>query len=167
MTPAWAEASANAAPIPEVAPVIHHILPSDIFIPPADISCFGYGFTPAACLLYSPLRGSSIWRFSGRSEEAVHVSVSVRANNSEVLREAAIGGMGLIMMPSWLVGADIEAGRLRTVLPAWEPNLDGTGGAIYAVYLANRRSSKKVRAFVDFLIARFGSPPYWDANSGS
>src|SRR5258707_7644858 len=33
LTPAWAEASANAAPIPEVAPVIHHILPSDIFIP--------------------------------------------------------------------------------------------------------------------------------------
>src|SRR5258708_34732777 len=34
LTPAWAEASANAAPIPEVAPVIHHILPSDIFISP-------------------------------------------------------------------------------------------------------------------------------------
>src|SRR6266403_4469848 len=36
LTPAWAEASANAAPIPEVAPVIHHILPSDIFIPPYE-----------------------------------------------------------------------------------------------------------------------------------
>src|SRR5260370_12859432 len=36
LTTAWAEASANAAPIPEVAPVIHHILPSDIFIPPYE-----------------------------------------------------------------------------------------------------------------------------------
>lgn len=91
----------------------------------------------------------------------------MRANSSEVLREAAIGGMGLILMPSWLVGADIEAERLRVVLPAWEASLSGSGGAIYAVYLPNRRSSKKVRVFVDFLIERFGTPPYWDRVGGS
>lgn len=118
------------------------------------------------CLTFSYAQGS-IWRFSGRSDETVRVSGSVRANNSEVLREAAIGGMGLIMMPSWLVGADIEAGRLHVVLPEWEPSMSGAGGAIYAVYQPNRRSSKKVRAFVDFLIERFGSPPYWDTRSDS
>jgi DNA-binding transcriptional LysR family regulator len=119
------------------------------------------------CLTFSYAQGSSIWRFSGRSDETVRVSGSVRANNSEVLREAAIGGMGLIMMPSWLVSADIEAGRLHVVLPEWEPSMSGAGGAIYAVYQPNRRSSKKVRAFVDFLIERFGSPPYWDTRSDS
>lgn len=119
------------------------------------------------CLTFSYTPGSSTWRFSGQSDETVRVSGSMRANNSEVLREAAIGGMGLILMPSWLVGADIEAGRLCVVLPEWEPSLSGTGGAIYAVYLPNRRSSKKVRAFVDFLIERFGSPPYWDPLGGA
>ncbi|MNG11926.1 LysR substrate binding domain protein [compost metagenome] len=73
--------------------------------------------------------------------------------------------MGLVLLPSWLVGADIEAGRLRVVLPEWEVGLGGDGGAIYAVYQPNRRASKTVRAFVDFLVERFGSPPYWDASS--
>jgi DNA-binding transcriptional LysR family regulator len=82
------------------------------------------------------------------------------------LREAAIGGTGLILMPSWLVGADIEAGRLRAILTDWEANPGNAGAAIHAVYLPNRMSSKKVRAFIDFLVARFGSPPYWDRVRG-
>jgi DNA-binding transcriptional LysR family regulator len=117
------------------------------------------------CLTFSYTRGHSLWRFSGRSQESVRVSGSLRTNNSEVLREAAVGGMGLVLLPSWLVGADIEAERLRVVLPEWEVGLGGDGGAIYAVYQPNRRVSKTVRAFVDFLVERFGSPPYWDASS--
>ncbi len=114
------------------------------------------------CLTFSYMRGPRIWRFSGRSEEAVRVGGNMRANNSEMLREAAIDGLGIILMPSWLVGADIEAGRLRAVLTDWEANPGSAGAAIHAVYLPNRRTSRKVRVFVDFLIARFGSPPYWD-----
>lgn len=114
------------------------------------------------CLTFSYAQGSSVWHFSGRPDETVRVGGTLRANSSEVLREAAIGGMGLILMPSWLVGSDVEAGRLRVVLPDREAGLGGAPGAISAVYLPNRRSSKKVRAFVDFLIERFGSPPYWD-----
>ena len=92
----------------------------------------------------------------------MRVGGNLRADNSEVLREAAIGGSGLILMPTWLVGNDIEAGRLRAVLTDWEASQGGPGAAIHAVYLPNRRGSKKVRAFIDFLITRFGSPPYWD-----
>jgi DNA-binding transcriptional LysR family regulator len=117
------------------------------------------------CLTFSYTRGHSLWRFSGPSQESVRVSGSLRTNNSEILREAAIGGMGLVLLPSWLVGADIEAGRLRVVLPEWEAGLGGNSGSIYAVYLPNRRASKTVRAFVDFLVERFGAPPYWDASS--
>jgi DNA-binding transcriptional LysR family regulator len=124
---------------------------------PADLS--GHN-----CLTFS----DRIWRFSGRSEETIRVSGNLRANNSEILREAAIGGTGLILAPSWLVGADIEAGRLRAILTDWEANPSSNPGvAIHAVYLPNRRSSKRVRAFIDFLVARFGSPPYWDRVRGS
>ena len=126
---------------------------------PADLS--GHN-----CLTFSYVKGDRIWRFSGRSEETIRVSGNMRANNSEMLREAAIGGTGLILMPSWLVGADIEAGRLRAILTDWEANPGNASAAIHAVYLPNRRSSKKVRAFIDFLVARFGSPPYWDRVRG-
>ncbi|HDR9881371.1 TPA: LysR family transcriptional regulator [Burkholderia cenocepacia] len=119
------------------------------------------------CLEFSYRQGSGVWHFVGRSVETVRVNGTLRANSSEVLREAAIGGMGLILMPSWLVGLDIDAGRLIAVLTDWEAGLGSEPGSISAVYLPNRRSSKKVRAFVDFLSDSFGVPPYWDVRRPS
>ncbi len=139
---------------------------------PDYLGQWGEPLTPAAlteynCLLFTYSKNSNIWRFSGHSEAIVRVAGNLRANNSEVLREAAIGGMGIALMPSWLVGEDIEAGRLRVLLPEWRSGLGSiTDGGIYAVYLPNRRTSKKVRAFVDFLMERIGSPPYWDVRTG-
>lgn len=119
-----------------------------------------------ACLAFAYAGTGQSWRFAGPSGETeVAVKGPLRANNSEMLREAAIGGSGLILMPTWLVGGDIEAGRLRAVLTDWDAGPGGADAAINAVYLPNRRGSKKVRAFIEFLIARFGSPPYWDKAS--
>jgi len=44
----------------------------------------------------------------------------MRANDSETLRGAALDGIGIALLPSWLVGDDIRAGRLRPILPHWE-----------------------------------------------
>lgn len=116
-----------------------------------------------SCLTFAYARGDQSWRLNSPSgQEEVRVRSNLRANNSELLLEAAVDGAGLILMPTWLVGRDIEAGRLRAVLTDWEASPAGPDTAIYAVYLPNRRGSKKVHAFIDFLIARIGSPPYWD-----
>ena len=115
------------------------------------------------CLTLSYARGRQNWRFKNPSRQVdVPITGKLRANNSEVLREAAIGGTGVILMPTWLVGGDIRVGRLCPLLTEWEASLDGTKYGIHAVYLPNRRGSRKVRAFIDFLTARFGTPPYWD-----
>ncbi|MEO1017382.1 MAG: LysR substrate-binding domain-containing protein [Pseudomonadota bacterium] len=117
------------------------------------------------CLTFAYAGGDQSWRFAGPSgAETVRVKGSLRANNSEVLREAAIGGTGIILMPSWLVGGDLKARTLQVLFADWQVSLGGAETAIYAVYLPNRRGSKRVRAFIDFLIARFGSPPYWDSS---
>jgi hypothetical protein len=56
------------------------------------------------------------------------------------------------------VGGDLNAGRLVPVLTDYAlPE-----AAIRAVYPHNRHLSAKVRAFVDFLVARFGQDPDWD-----
>ena len=116
-----------------------------------------------ACLTFAYAKGNQRWRFAGPSgPQEVMVKGHLRADNSEMLREAAIGGAGVILMPTWLVGSDIDAGRLCRVLADWDASPGRAGNAIHAVYLPDRRGSKKVRAFIDFLIARFGSPPYWD-----
>jgi DNA-binding transcriptional LysR family regulator len=66
--------------------------------------------------------------------------------------------MGLAYLPSFLVGGDLQAGTLVTLLDEFVPQ-DMT---LNAVYPHARHLSPKVRAFVDFLAARFGPRPYWD-----
>lgn len=115
------------------------------------------------CLTFTSAIGDRSWRFSGpKGDERIRINGNLRANNSEMLRETVLRGTGIALLPSWLVGRDVEAGRLRAILTGWETTTGSVGSAIHAVYQPNRRGSKKVNAFVDFLAARFGSPPYWD-----
>jgi DNA-binding transcriptional LysR family regulator len=59
-----------------------------------------------------------------------------------------------------MVGADLQAGRLRSALADYTASESG----LYVMYLPNRQLSPKVRAFIDFLLSRFGPTPYWDAS---
>jgi DNA-binding transcriptional LysR family regulator len=121
------------------------------------------------CLTFSYSAGDRTWRFArAGQDEQVRVRGNLRTNHSETLREAALAGLGLILMPTWLIGADLTAGRLKPVLMDWQANVGRQSlaahqdGGIYAVYLADRRASGKVHAFTEFLSKKFGSPPYWD-----
>ena len=115
------------------------------------------------CCLFAYGRGDQSWRLKkGSVEQDVRVAGPLRANNSIVLRDAAVADLGLVLLPTWLLGEDIKGGLLRPLLSDWEASPTGPEAAIDAVFLPNRRSSAKVRAFIDFLILHFGSPPYWD-----
>lgn len=118
------------------------------------------------CLLFDYAIATSAWTLKRADKvEKVQVSGNLHANGSELLREAAIGGAGLVLMPTWLVGQDIAAGRLLPVLEEWSSSLGTEDGAIWAVYLQNRRGSKKLSAFLDFLAKHISSPPYWDRHA--
>ncbi len=112
------------------------------------------------CLSYSNLTASDEWNLctaEGR-RWPVEVRGRLRVNNGDVLREAALSGVGLIMAPTFLCGCDLQAGRLVSVLDQFVPQ----NIAIHAVYPHSRHLSPKVRAFVDFLAENFGPRPYWD-----
>ncbi|TPM24801.1 LysR family transcriptional regulator [Mesorhizobium sp. B2-3-5] len=127
---------------------------------PGDLSRYN-------CLLFDYLTGDTTWTLAkDGARERVSVSGNLRASGSELLREAAIGGAGLIMMPTWLVGPDLSEGRLVPVLEEWSVSPGSAEGAIWALYLSSRRGSRKVGCFLDFLVDHFGSPPYWDAATG-
>ena len=112
------------------------------------------------CLCTSLLPWGDEWRLAGkRGEVRVAVGGSLRSNNAEVLRAAALDGIGIGLLPTWAVAEPLRAGALRRVLDVWEP----PASTIYAVYPGNRLMSMKVRAFVDHLIRHFGRTPYWDA----
>ena len=112
------------------------------------------------CLTYSYAARPGVWRV-GDADGTVHevsVAGSLHTNNGDALRAAALAGLGITELPTFLVGDDVAAGRLIHLFPHY---LDSFGG-IYAVYPHNRHLSAKVRALVDFLAARIGPRPPWD-----
>lgn len=95
-------------------------------------------------------------------ETVVQVPGSFAANNGDLLLRAAVGGLGIARLPTFIVAEAMAAGALTPVLPGWAPPTAG----IWAVYPPNRHLSAKVRALIDHLSGRFGDPPYWDAKIG-
>ena len=74
------------------------------------------------------------------------------------MRAAALTGLGIAELPTFLIGPDIEVGRLKTVLDRYPQPAFG----IHVLYASNRYLAAKTRAFVDFLAERFGDEPEWD-----
>ena len=88
---------------------------------------------------------------------------SLFANDGAALATAAVAGMGLVLLPEWLVGPDIREGRLRAVLPDFRVVPDDS--PLYAIYPHQRHLPLKVRAFIDFLTDRFGPNYDWGAGT--
>ena len=94
----------------------------------------------------------------GRAIVNVTIQSMLCSNNGDVLRSAALTGNGITKLPTFLVGPDIRAGRLKVILPQYPPSPLG----IYAIYAPNRYLAAKIRVLVDFLSQRFGKRPEWD-----
>ncbi len=90
-----------------------------------------------------------IWLFGSQgNSESVRVSGSLITDSGDVIREAALAGLGIAQATWWLFKDDIAAGRLTPVLEAYEKEAD----PISIVLPANRRTPAKVRVVIDFLI---------------
>ncbi|MYM65732.1 LysR family transcriptional regulator [Pseudoduganella sp. FT55W] len=104
------------------------------------------------CLLFSYGAGRASWRLRNADLAAeVEVRGSISVNNAEMLRQAAIGGLGLVMLAAWLIQEDLDAGRLVAVLTDYQVNPGEMEVGIYAVYPANRRGATKIHVFTDML----------------
>lgn len=134
---------------------------------PAYIAKHGAPLVPADlaqhnCIGYSYAAGADEWRFSDAAGQPHPVSVncSMHANNGDTARAAALAGAGIIWQPTFLIGADLRAGRLVPLLPGYRlPDID-----VLAVYPSRRHLSAKVRVMIDFLAAQFQDTPPWDRN---
>ncbi|BBA34986.1 transcriptional regulator, LysR family [Methylocaldum marinum] len=112
------------------------------------------------CLTNSSLPPRDQWQFSipGGETTVIKVTGNMEANVADALRMAAINGLGLILLPTYMVGQDIRKGRLSPVLTDYVP----APLEIHAVYPHRKHLSAKVRTFVDFLSERFHPKPYWE-----
>ncbi|MGI4717939.1 MAG: LysR family transcriptional regulator [Janthinobacterium lividum] len=108
-------------------------------------------------IAYSLFSAGDHWSFKGPAgEETVRVRPRMRANNGDTCRAAALAGQGIILQPSFMVGADLAQGTLRELLPEWRSLELG----IYAVYPSRRYLAPKVRAAIDFLVEAFAAPSW-------
>jgi len=114
-----------------------------------------------ACILYSYTADE--WHFTDLAGKPHPVKVRgvMHTNNGDTARGAALGGLGIIWQPTFLLGADLAAGRLVPLLPGYQmPDID-----VLAVYPSRRHLSAKVRAMIDFLVREFDGVPPWDRDN--
>jgi DNA-binding transcriptional LysR family regulator len=109
--------------------------------------------------VYSNELKPDTWNLQGPSGiESVKINGPICADNGDILRAAAVAGLGVTLLPTFIVGPDLEAGRLRQVPGSYCPPVI----SIYAVFPSRRYLSAKVRSFVDFMAEYFGDRPEWD-----
>jgi DNA-binding transcriptional LysR family regulator len=81
----------------------------------------------------------------------------VAANSSDVVRGLALAGMGIGLLPAFVVADDLACGALKAVLPAWRPQ-GAFGPTAWALWQPQRAMPPKLRAMVDFLVASLAEP---------
>ena len=113
-----------------------------------------------ACLTFRSHPGTNLWRFSdGKAAIDVRATGPFFADDGETLVAVACAGLGLILVPEWLVGGEISQGRLVEVLSTFP--LDPVVTPLHAIYPPGPYTAPKVRAFVDFLAGRFSRDYSW------
>jgi len=131
---------------------------------PAYLERHGMPQTPEDLKAHKELRfgyrASPIWPYKSPDgiDGKIEISPRLQATNGEFLRDAAIAGQGIILQPSFIIYKNLKDGSLTEILPGYKwPKISA-----YAVYPPTRHLSVRVRAFVDFLIARYKGTPYWE-----
>ncbi|QCG66726.1 LysR family transcriptional regulator [Pseudomonas veronii] len=109
------------------------------------------------CLRFSYGPKQQVWTFLKEGEETrVPIEGRFKSNNAEVLREVALAGGGVALLPDWLVNDDIGSGDLTSLFESFVINPNDASSAISALYLPNHRGSKRVNAFIDFISELLG-----------
>ncbi|MFM4822680.1 LysR family transcriptional regulator [Aeromonas hydrophila] len=105
------------------------------------------------CLRYSLSSSPDKWCFS-RDAESVTVDVhpaSFCANNGIALKQAAVQGLGVILVPHEFVSNELADGTLVKLIPNWQPDPH----ALFAVYPFHKEQSPNVRLFIEFIVKAF------------
>ncbi len=107
------------------------------------------------CLHYPRSQDRPAWTLERRDPAAqervtVQVSGSLAANNSEALRDAALAGLGIALLPDFSAQASLRAGKLVEVLPDWTP-VGAFAGQLYAIRPYSAHVPRAVSALVAFL----------------
>ena len=106
-----------------------------------------------ACLPYGHLATDNQWTLVGPDgEHTVSIQGPICANNGEVLQAAATHGLGITLLPRFIVQDDLDAGRLQQIMPTYQ----APAISVCVLYPVNRHLSTKVQLLVAFLAEQLG-----------
>ena len=109
-------------------------------------------------------RGIADWRFqTPDGAVAIRAKLGLGINNGDMMRDAAIAGLGIALLPTFIAGPAIRDGSLIEVDIGYKPEAE----FIYMAHPEGRNPSAKLRAIADHLRRAFGSPPYWEPDAGA
>ncbi|WP_090309892.1 LysR family transcriptional regulator [Pseudomonas linyingensis] len=126
-----------------------------VYASPTYLQDLGLPHEPAElaghnCIAFTLLEHYDHWHFThGAQALDVAIKGNVTSNSSEAIREMVLGGLGISLSPDWLFAADVQQGRVRSVLDDYQT----TALPVNAVFSRERRRSARTMAFVDFLRA--------------
>ena len=112
------------------------------------------------CIVYRLQPGEVVWELIGEDGTfAVPVSGNFASNNAVAIAAAMTAGIGIALLPVWIVGREIQQGRAGIVLGDYRAHPTDLADEVYAVFPHARNLSAKVRACVDFLARKFRDEP--------
>ncbi|HKA43679.1 MAG TPA: LysR family transcriptional regulator [Burkholderiales bacterium] len=112
------------------------------------------------CVLFPPLAPKGVWSLRrDRQKYSVQVAGVFETDEMDVVRAAVVAGLGIGILPLYMVGDALQRGELVPVLRQFQVVPES---GIYLVYLPNRTLSSRVRSLIDFLAERFGPVPSWE-----
>ncbi|OLL27526.1 hypothetical protein BTH42_32330 [Burkholderia sp. SRS-W-2-2016] len=113
------------------------------------------------CYHYPSVIKYGKWSFrKGDAEYTVPIRGRLQVNNSQIIADQVLAGMGIGLLPTYVVGEYMKTGQLIPLLQAYQPTVNS---ALYALYQPNRYMTGKVRRFIDLLRESIYDPPYWDS----
>jgi DNA-binding transcriptional LysR family regulator len=113
------------------------------------------------CLVYTLVPDWQYWHISDTKGHVIRTKLQpyLKASSGELLRDAAVAGHGITLLPSFIAYNELEQGILIPLLTDYTFSQFNA----YAIYPQTRHLSQRVRTFVDFLVKRFEGTPYWDS----
>lgn len=111
------------------------------------------------CMIYAPRTAMNEWEFIRNNEKIkIEISGDIQCNDGDALRISAIQGCGIAQLPTYMVGLDIQAGRLKALLEEYEPEKL----PLYAIYNHRKYLSAKIQTFIEFMYELYQPEAYWN-----
>ncbi|MEM7796304.1 MAG: LysR family transcriptional regulator [Cyanobacteria bacterium P01_C01_bin.118] len=107
-----------------------------------------------SCLTYGELSGRHEWMLDGTGgKQKVTINGAMCSNNGEVLRDAAVRGLGIVLLPKFIVQKNLERWQLQEIRLDYQPQ----ALSLCVLYPINRQLSTKVQLITAFLQKRLGT----------